>query len=276
MCRWLAYSGPPVFLETLVLRPENSLIAQSRRALQSASTTNGDGFGVGWFDSKPMPGLFRDTLPAWNDQNLIAISQQVRSRLFFAHVRASTGTPTLRSNCHPFQHENWLFMHNGMVSDFERVRRDLSMLIDPWLFSCLQGTTDSEVLFYLMLTNGLRDDPAAAIGRTVVQTLDIMRSNGVTGPLRLTMALTDGQAVYALRYASDNQAPTLYYGCGLRTGLAEHTEGVDLSKAVLILSEPLDDDAQRWIAVPESHFLVASQGGVAVTPFRSMPEAAVA
>ncbi len=56
--------------------------------------------------------------PAWSDENLTSFCAQVRSPLFFAHVRASTGTPTTRANCHPFAHGRFLFMHNGQVGGF--------------------------------------------------------------------------------------------------------------------------------------------------------------
>ncbi len=147
MCRWLAYSGSPIHMSSLILKPENSLINQSHSASESISALNGDGFGVGWYHSLPEPGQFRDILPAWNDSNLKSVSEQVRSRLFFAHVRASTGTPTSRTNSHPFKFGKWLFMHNGKIGAFERVRRDISLLIAPALFSYLQGTTDSEAFF---------------------------------------------------------------------------------------------------------------------------------
>ncbi len=120
MCRWLAYSGPPIYLDSLILRPEHSLIAQSRRAFMSASVTNGDGFGIGWYGERPEPGLFRDTRPAWNDDNLKSVSEQIRARLFFAHVCASTGTATTRDNCHRFRHGPWLFMHNGLIGGLSR------------------------------------------------------------------------------------------------------------------------------------------------------------
>ena len=95
MCRWLAYCGSPIHLDSLILELENSLINQSRHALQSAAVTNGDGFGIGWYGDRPEPGLFRDFQPAWNDENLRSISSQIRSGLFFAHVRSLDKTPYL-------------------------------------------------------------------------------------------------------------------------------------------------------------------------------------
>ena len=91
-----------MFLETLVAAPERSLIAQSIHARQAPSPTNGDGFGLGWYGERDEPGLYREVRPAWSDENLRSICSQVRSRLFFAHVRASTGASSAHANCHPF------------------------------------------------------------------------------------------------------------------------------------------------------------------------------
>ena len=118
MCRWLSYSGAPIFLEKLIFEPEFSLIAQSLHARKAAVATNGDGFGVGWYGERPYPGLYRDIRPAWNDDNLRNMSEQIRSRLFLAHVRHSTGTAIARMNCHPFRHGKWLFMHNGQIGGY--------------------------------------------------------------------------------------------------------------------------------------------------------------
>ena len=74
VCRWIAYSGPPIFLDSLIFEPEHSLIDQSRHAYQCESPTNGDGFGIGWYADKSTPGRFHDPLPAWNDENLRSLS----------------------------------------------------------------------------------------------------------------------------------------------------------------------------------------------------------
>ena len=269
MCRWLAYSGPRIFLSSLILAPENSLIRQSRGALQSASAINGDGFGVGWYDSRPRPGLFRDTLPAWNDENLCNLSEQVMSGLFLAHVRASTGTTTSRANCHPFRHDRWLFMHNGVIGGFEKVRRSITLAIDPRYFPRLQGNTDSEAFFYLLLSNGVEKDPEAALAATVGQVLGIMAEKEVTEPFLMTAALTDGEVIYAIRFASAGVQPTLYYACGVAPGSANGDDLKDGGDSILILSEPLDDVDAHWRSVPESSMLIAGDGGVAVLPFKA-------
>ena len=123
---------------------------------------NGDGFGFGWYPEPSeggRPGVFRSIEPAWHDLNLRELTEVTRSPLFFCHVRAAAGPPIEQTNCHPFRHENWLFMHNGTIAEFGRVKRDLVMAVAPELFPSIQGTTDSEILFHLALTLGLQQDP---------------------------------------------------------------------------------------------------------------------
>ena len=159
MCRWLAYSGSPVLVEELLYGPKNSLVVQSLHSQMGAEETNGDGFGVGWYGERESPAIFHSIEPAWNDRNLRELSGHLKSRLVFAHIRASTGSPVQQTNCHPFRHGNWLWMHNGLISDFLAVKRDLVLAIDPSLYPEIEGTTDSEVLFHIALTFGLEDDP---------------------------------------------------------------------------------------------------------------------
>ena len=167
MCRWMAYSGSPLLLEDLLYRPKHSLIDQSLHSRLGAGTTNGDGFGLGWYGLGDEPALFHSVEPAWNDRNLRELSRQITSGLVFAHVRASSGGAIQQTNCHPFRHENWLWMHNGLINGFGVLKRDLVLHIDPDLYPNIEGSTDSEVFFYLALTLGLRDDPPAAMARAV-------------------------------------------------------------------------------------------------------------
>ena len=134
MCRWLAYSGSPIVLQEALYAPAHSLIDQSLHSRLGAETTNGDGFGVGWYGAGETPAIFRETAPAWNDSNLREVAAHVTSPLFFAHIRASSGTAIQRTNCHPFRHGRWLFMHNGLINDFLAVKRDLLLDVDPSLF----------------------------------------------------------------------------------------------------------------------------------------------
>ncbi|MEO3428705.1 class II glutamine amidotransferase [Pelagibius sp. CAU 1746] len=245
MCRWLAYTGAPVFLEDLICKPVHSLIEQSLCATEAKSPTNGDGFGIGWYGERPEPGLYREVLPAWNDPNLRSLAYQISAGMFFAHVRASTGTGSSRPNCHPFAHGRWLFMHNGQIGGYHRLRRPLESLIPDSYYQYREGTTDSEVLFYLLFANGLEEDPVGALSRTLAQVRGVTAEHAVRAPLRFTAALSDGQTVYAVRHASDQAPPSLYWraaDCGGK-------------RSVSVVSEPLEQP-ETWQSVPADRVLV--------------------
>ena len=117
MCRWLAYSGSPVLLEDLLFKPANSLVVQSQHSRLGVEAVNGDGFGVGWYGASETPGVYHSTAPAWSDRNLRELSAHASAGRVFAHIRATTGTAVQQTNCHPFRHGRWLWMHNGVVND---------------------------------------------------------------------------------------------------------------------------------------------------------------
>ena len=133
MCRWLAYSGTPILLEELIYKPAHSLIDQSLHSRLGAETTNGDGFGIGWYAEGEIPSFYRSAEPAWNDRNLREVARNIRAGLIFAHIRASTGTPVQQTNCHPFRHGRWLWMHNGSIARFPELKRELALEVDPVL-----------------------------------------------------------------------------------------------------------------------------------------------
>ena len=216
MCRWLAYSGSPVLLEELLVKPDHSLIDQSKHSRLGATTTNGDGFGVGWYGAPDTPGVFHGTEPAWNDRNLRDIAAHISSPLIFAHIRASTGTAVQETNCHPFRHDNWLWMHNGAIRDFPRVKRDLALAVDPSLYPLIEGSTDSELFFFLALTLGLEDDPPLAVERAVGLIEETGRRHDVEHPIQMTVATTDGDSIWAFRYSSEHDSRSLFFSTDVR------------------------------------------------------------
>jgi glutamine amidotransferase len=252
MCRFLAYRGEPILVETLVCTPCHSLIQQSMHAAEGKTEINGDGFGIGWYGERDEPGTYRELRPAWSDENLRSLCAQVRSGLFFAHVRAATGTATTRANCHPFSAGRWLFMHNGQVGSFAGVRRRIEALIPDALYHERAGTTDSEAMFLAALGMGAEEDPVAAVGRMLRAADAAMRAAGNATPLRFTAALTDGHDLWAFRWASDGQAPTLYF----RHGPA----------GLVVVSEPIDENRPDWQEVPQGRCLVATADGFRIEP----------
>ncbi len=252
MCRFLAYQGEPVFLSDYVCAPAHSLVHQSLHALEAKTETNGDGFGLGWYGERETPGLYREIRPAWSDENLRSLCAQVRSRLFFAHVRASTGTATTRANCHPFSHGRHLFMHNGQIGGYGRIKRRIEEMIPDGLYEHRLGTGDSEAIFLAALGAGLDEDPVGAVARVLKAVRGLMSAAGIDEPLRFTAAYTDGESLYVFRWACDAKPPSLYYREG-ETGL-------------VVVSEPFDTRREVWTPVPKGCTLVARPGRpVAIT-----------
>ncbi|MFI5681699.1 class II glutamine amidotransferase [Streptomyces cellulosae] len=277
MCRWLAYSGTPLLLDTILYKPAHSLIDQSLHSRLGVETTNGDGFGVGWYpqESIDTPALLRDVGPAWNNRNLREIADHVRSPLFFAHIRASTGTAVQQSNCHPFRYGRWMWMHNGGITDFHLVRRDLTLQVDPELYSDIEGTTDSETMFYLALTLGLEQDPPGAVARMVGLVERSGREHGIEFPLQMTIAVTDGERLWAFRYSTQGASRSLFYSTRVDTLRKLHPDVAFLREVSdethLIVSEPLGDLPGAWNEVPESSYGVVHAGATELCPFAPEP-----
>ena len=278
MCRWLAYSGSPVRLEDLLYKPTHSLIDQSLHSRMGVETTNGDGFGVAWYGAEETPAIFRSIEPAWNERNLRELSNHVSSHLVFAHIRASTGTAVQQTNCHPFRNGSWLWMHNGMISDFPKIKRELALEVDPSLYSHMEGSTDSELFFYLALTFGLKDDPHGAVARAVDFIEATGRRHGIEHPIQMTVATTCGEDVWAFRYSSERKSRTLFYSANvvaLREMYPDNPLFADVhEESRLIVSEPLGDLEGVWVEVPESSWGVIQPGQDEIHPFS--PEAVTA
>jgi len=278
MCRWLAYSGPPIYLEDLIVKPSRSLLVQSRYARENFITdieglpdgvypANGDGFGIGWYSGRAEPGIYRELRPAWSDVNLLNLAAHIKSGLFMAHLRAAYHGIVQRTNSHPFAYRNWLFQHNGEIPCFERLQRDLRMRVKPELYPLIQGTTDSETAFFLAITLGLEQDPKAGLEKMIGEVEAARIRAGIEKPVSFTCALTDGTTIFAVRYSSDRNSKTLYVNRG-RSGAAELMGGeAPAQPTQIVLSEPLDDCSDRWESVPESSFITVRGGLMDLLPF---------
>ncbi|MGL4323139.1 MAG: class II glutamine amidotransferase [Beijerinckiaceae bacterium] len=252
MCRFLAYRGEPIFLDTVVCAPDHSLIRQSIHAEEAKVPTNGDGFGLGWYGERDEPGIYRELRPAWSDENLLSLCRLVRSPLFFAHVRAATGTATMRANCHPFARGKWMFMHNGQIGGYGLIRRKLESLLGDDTYMARAGTTDSEIVFLLILDrieNGA--SPLDAVHGVLETIKSLMAMHHVREPLRFAATLTDGETITAIRASCDDYPPTLYV--------------CERSDATIIASEPLDADRSCWREIPKGAAVTITGHGMAVT-----------
>ena len=243
MCRFLAYLGGSIFLDELVCKPKHSLVRQSLRADEAKAVTNGDGFGVGWYGEREAPGVYREVMPAWSDENLLALCATVRSKLFLAHVRAATGAGIARQNCHPFHYGPYLFIHNGQIGGYSQVRRTLEARLPDHLYAERRGGTDSELLFLLIIARiEMGETVQAAVSQVLKEVEAMLLVLKIAAPLRFSAALADGQQVHAFRYASDHRAPSLYV----------HRYG---ENGWLVASEPLVDDHEGWEPIPQGTVL---------------------
>jgi predicted glutamine amidotransferase len=270
MCRFVAYQGHPVLLADLLYRPRHSLVAQSRQALHMSQPFNADGFGVGWYapEAAPFPCVVKSAQPAWANRSVESLSLAVSSGLVFGHVRAaSPGLAVQDSNCHPFQHGRFLFMHNGLVQGFRALKRRLQRGLADWAWASIEGTTDSEHAFALLLdTVGspeaelkpreLRD----ALCGTLRRLAKLAREAKVGDEMACNFALTDGRATVVCRHARGLEPATLYYSAGRRYECADD-DGEMLGSgslepgAVIVSSEPLTRRPEDWTPIPPNHTL---------------------
>ena len=271
MCRWLAYSGSPIRLEELLLKRDRSLIDQSLNSRLGATTTNGDGFGVGWYDDSDTPRLYRSVHPAWNDRNLRELAAGISSRLFLSHIRASTGTAIQETNAHPFRYGRWLWMHNGLIREFPRAAagagargRRLALPLDRG-----DDRLGDDVLSRAHF--GLESDPVGAVERMVGFVEETGQRHGVEQPIQMTIGASDGQCVYAFRYSSEGASRSLYFSTRMDALQALYPENEQLAalsdETRVVVSEPLGDLEGAWNEVPESHVGIVQPGEDDLRPF---------
>jgi predicted glutamine amidotransferase len=195
----------------------------------------------------------------------------------FAHIRASTGSPVQQTNCHPYRHGRWLWMHNGFVDGFQNVKRDLTFAVDPSLYPEIEGTTDSELLFHLALTFGLEDDPPQAVERAIGLVESVGHEHGIEHPFQGTIATSDGECIWAFRYSSERKSRSLFFSTDVRTLRALYPENELLQdlgdESRLVVSEPLGNELPgTWNEVPEGSYGVIQPGQDELHPFTPTTE----
>lgn len=270
MCRFVAYLGSPIIVDALLFQPENSLVHQSFQAQEGIEPLNGDGFGVGWYSPSisKIPAVYTSPMPAWSDRNLRHLAPKISSPCIFSHVRASSTGSVSQLNCHPFQYENYLFMHNGEIRGFPQIKRDLRRSLSDEIYEWIEGETDSEHFFALFLNRLLKKEKRSSphiLSETLIETIEeleaLKRKNDVQQASTLNIVLTDGSCLIAVRYVSkghDRTPPTLYYSSGKLCACGNkisHLESSSCGKAVLIVSEKLTDYLDEWNEVPPNHLI---------------------
>jgi glutamine amidotransferase len=264
MCRWMAWLGQPVLIDELLFKTQHGIVDQSLHARMGAEPTNGDGFGLGWYGSGDGPAVYRSVSPAWGDPNLRELAAHIESPLFIVHVRAAIGSPVQETNCHPFRHGRWLFVHNGYVAGYSLLHRELLFAVDPALFGSIEGTTDSEILFHLALTFGLQDEPLPALERMAGFVEALAYERAIESPLQMTIGVSDGERLYAVRYSTERASRTLFVSEDVAAVRALHPENARFQRMTdedrVVVSEPVSDLPGVWREVPESTALIVQRG----------------
>jgi glutamine amidotransferase len=250
VCRFVAYLGPPVTLESLLLDPPHSLRRQAFAPRhQGAGRVNADGFGVGWYDRalRPEPARYRTTTPMWADRSFASLAGLVASGAVLAAVRDATPpSPIEASGVAPFTHGPWLFAHNGAVDGWghdPQVRRALTSGLSAESAARIEGAADSETLFALVLdrlaAGDSMGDALAAVTTTVL----------AVAPARLNMVLTDGQ-----RLAATVRGSSMFV--------------LDGGESVILASEPFDDVA-HWRPLDAELVVEAEPGRMQARPLET-------
>ncbi|KAH8100665.1 N-terminal nucleophile aminohydrolase [Cristinia sonorae] len=282
MCRFVIYKGTqPVQLSHLLTRPCHSIINQafdSRLRLDRRRPINGDGFGVGWYDCTydeelgHQPCIFTSVTPAWNNVNLVRLTEKIKSPLVFAHVRATTAGSLSLDNCHPWQFGKIMFMHNGGIAEFPRIKRKLQAKLSDELFNFVSGNTDSQWAFALFLSK--LPDPNAnkftteilrqAMLETIADINSMTEAVNATEPSLMNFCVTDGESVVATRYINSrhDEAASLWFSSG--TTFSEYAEGGHYKmqkmdkreNIILIASEPLTFEKADWMEIRTNHMVV--------------------
>jgi glutamine amidotransferase len=249
MCRHLAYVGPSVTIEKLIVKPEHSLLQQSfAPRYQTHGTINADGFGVGWYDrdKRLEPARYRTTRQIWADLSFASIAGLVSSHAVLAAVRsASPGMPIEETSTPPFTEGPWLFSHNGFVPGFRTgVGRELRRKVSETRALGIAGATDSELLFALVLDRLDAGTPPADALVSVIGLVEALTT------ARLNLLLTDGERIAAT---------------ACRNSLFVFDDR-QLTGAVVVASEPYDDDA-GWEAVEDGSVVEFGDDKLEVRPF---------
>ncbi|KAF9736775.1 hypothetical protein PMIN06_003497 [Paraphaeosphaeria minitans] len=310
MCRFMVYKGKDeILLSELILNPTHSILTQSfdsRLRLDTRRPHNGDGFGIGYYTLPslgPEPCVFTSTIPAWNCINLSRIASKTKSSLIFAHVRATTEGNLSDQNCHPFSYKRLMFMHNGGIGSFKRIKMKLAMSLNERWFTLVQGSTDSEWAFALLLDcldkAGHDPDTDAGIGQSVLRRGILKTIERINALIKeavgrdvvgeedsrslLNFAVTDGESVVCSRYVSSrtDEAASLFWSSGTswkessastkpsaEPGQKDYVmerrdKGSDI---VLVASEPLTFERDNWVTVPTNSTLTIHKQTVMIHP----------
>ena len=277
MCRWMAWYGQPVLIEELLFKTQHGLVDQSLHSRMGAETTNGDGVGMGWYGDGEGPAVYHSVAPAWGDANLRELAAHIESPLFLSHIRAAIGSPVQQTNCHPFRHGRWLFVHNGFIAEFARAaaRPDARDRPRPVRQRPRLDRHRGDLPPRAQL--GLKEDPIGALERAVGIIESTATRHGVENAMQGSFGVSDGeQPVGSALLDRGSVADAVRIGRRrrhLKACIPENPASRSWHDDRLIVSEPFADLPGAWHEIPEATAVTVSRGGVLERqPFRPRVE----
>ena len=292
MCRALLYLGEPVLLDHLLFQPDSALVRQSYMP-KMLNMLNLAGFGLrAWDPGSHVPDkpffYGSPSLPVF-DRNLKNLAEKVRAACVLAHVRGvaySTAVEISLQNVHPFQFDGlpWALAHNGDLAGMSEMKPLLIPQVKPEFLARIRGTTDSEWIYALFISQLRRPEASAtqqevfeAIEKTLVILRAARREIGMTLSSSVNLFIANGSQLAAVRYCFDfGRYPTdevtrvheanlsflsLWYTLGRGYGMHDDewkmTGGAERADSILVASEPLTRDTSSWVELPEYGALFA-------------------
>jgi len=295
MCRVLAYLGEPILLEDLLYKPDVSFVNQTHHAaLLHRLNLAGSGL-CAWDERTEQPALpyvYRSTQLAIYDRNLRALARKVRATCLLAHLRGvgyDTRAIISEQNVHPFLFDGaqLALAHNGQLARFDEMKFALLSHVKPELSRQIHGTTDSEWVYALLLSqleDPYADLPAQDIARALADTLRVIgrvrRQLGIRTFSPMNLFLSDGNDVVVACYTFDlgrfegleddthppsERALRIWYTTGHSYGLHDGEWRMrgepGEARSVIIASEPLTRDQSTWTPVPLQHMIYVRRSG---------------
>jgi len=247
VCRLYAMrANEPTRVECSLVHAQNALMQQSQGDAEGLEHSHG--WGVADY-SDTVPLIEKQTWAAWHGEHFRKTAARVYAHTVVAHVRHATVGATAVENTHPFRNGRWIFAHNGTIPHFADVRDRMIEQIDPVLRNDIKGETDSEHVFYYLLSLQMRH-PERPLIETVGRGLRriIQWSQQVSPEERpaLNIVLTDGDRLVGSRYGR-----TLWHlvrnevtVCGICGKKHVHHEVGQAYRAIEIASEPIS--GENW------------------------------
>ena len=206
MCRLFGFHS------NVFLKVHRSLV-KAENALEKQSMAHPDGWGIGYFQDE-MPVIFKSPMAASEDPKFLKASEFLSAQTVIAHVRKATVGQIKVENNHPFSYKNWLFAHNGNVENFALIKDRVRSMIRKDMLRYISGDTDSEHIFYLIMSELLGDKKwnevkittkklTEAVARTVnfIESLDKLNSNEEKAITNIL--ISNGEKFLVLRNGKD-------------------------------------------------------------------------